>query len=59
MGGAVVQWLAIEHRPRIGALVMGCSRPGASHFVPASDRVIAAMRDPNVDARTRLLNELL
>jgi pimeloyl-ACP methyl ester carboxylesterase len=33
MGGRICQWLGIDHAPRIGALVLGCTTPGNAHGV--------------------------
>lgn len=45
MGGRIAQWLAIEHAPRLGALVLGCTTPGNAHGVrrpPAVDPELAS-----------------
>ena len=31
MGGRIGQWLGIDHAPRIGALILGCTTPGNAH----------------------------
>ncbi len=36
MGGAVCQWLGIDHAARFGALVLACATAGRSHGVAAS-----------------------
>ena len=38
MGGRVAQWLAADHPGRVGALVLGCTSPGAPHGVERSRR---------------------
>jgi 3-oxoadipate enol-lactonase len=50
MGGAVGQWLGIDHGDRIGALVLACSFPGSAHAVRRSEEVQVriARSDPNV-----------
>lgn len=50
MGGAVSQWLAIDHADRVGALVLGCSTPGGAHAVRPSAEVLALITrsDPKV-----------
>lgn len=40
MGGRICQWLGIDHGPRIGALILGCTTPGNAHGV---------RRPPHVD----------
>jgi len=47
MGGAVGQWLGIDHSDRLGALVLGCSSPGIAHGVRRSAEIQAllAQRD--------------
>jgi 3-oxoadipate enol-lactonase len=56
MGGRVAQWLAADHPERVGALVLGCTSPGAPHGVErdASVRRALAQRD-GAAARTALL----
>jgi 3-oxoadipate enol-lactonase len=41
MGGAIAQWLGIEHGDRLGALVMACSSPGNAHGVRRSEEIRA------------------
>ncbi len=47
MGGAVGQWLGINHGDRIGALVLGCSSPGDAHGVRRSEEVHAVIAQPD------------
>lgn len=57
MGGRVAQWLAINHPQRVGALVLGCTSPGAAHGYERSQEIRRALADP---ARTeRVLLELM
>jgi len=57
MGGRVAQWLAINHPQRVGALVLGCTSPGAAHGYERSQEIRKALADP---ARTdRVLLELM
>jgi 3-oxoadipate enol-lactonase len=48
MGGRICQWLGIDHGPRIGALVLGCTTPGNAHGVrrPAHVDPVLASGDP-------------
>jgi 3-oxoadipate enol-lactonase len=39
MGGAIGQWLGIDHGDRSGALVLGCSSPGNAHGVRRSEEI--------------------
>lgn len=48
MGGRVCQWLGIEHAPRIGALVLGCTTPGNAHGIPRERDVDASMASGDV-----------
>jgi pimeloyl-ACP methyl ester carboxylesterase len=43
MGGAVGQWMGIDHGERLGALVLGCSSPGIAHGVRRSEEVAAVI----------------
>lgn len=45
MGGAISQWLGIDHPDRIGALVMACSKAGKSHGVDPSKETQTLMSD--------------
>jgi pimeloyl-ACP methyl ester carboxylesterase len=47
MGGAVGQWMGIDHADRIGALVLGCSSPGKAHGVRRSAEVQALLAQPD------------
>ena len=47
MGGAVGQWLGIEHADRVGALVLACSSPGIAHGVQRSAEVHALLAQPD------------
>jgi len=47
MGGAVGQWLGIDHADRIGALVLACSTPGNAHGVPRSAEIQALLAQPD------------
>jgi pimeloyl-ACP methyl ester carboxylesterase len=49
MGGRIGQWLAIDHAPRMGGLVLGCTTPGNAHGVrrPAEVDPVLASGDPN------------
>jgi pimeloyl-ACP methyl ester carboxylesterase len=48
MGGRIGQWLAIDHAPRVGALILGCTTPGNAHGVrrPAEVDPVLASGDP-------------
>ncbi|MCL4393891.1 MAG: alpha/beta hydrolase [Chloroflexi bacterium] len=48
MGGAIGQWVGIDHGDRVGALVLACSSPGVTHGVRRSEEVHAliAQADP-------------
>lgn len=48
MGGRIGQWLAIDHAPRLAALVLGCTTPGNAHGVrrPAAVDPELASGDP-------------
>ena len=50
MGGAIGQWLGIDHGDRVGALVLACSSPGDAHGVRRSAEIHAliARSDPKV-----------
>jgi pimeloyl-ACP methyl ester carboxylesterase len=50
MGGRICQWLGIDHAPRIGALVLGCTTPGNAHGVrrPAEVDPVLASGDPSL-----------
>ncbi len=41
MGGAIGQWLGIDHGDRVGALVLACSSPGNPHGVRPSAEIRA------------------
>ncbi|MFF0343197.1 alpha/beta fold hydrolase [Kribbella sp. NPDC004875] len=57
MGGRVAQWLAINHPERVGALILGCTSPGAAHGHERSQAIRRALADP---AKTdRVLLELM
>jgi len=47
MGGAVGQWLGIDHAERVGALVLGCSSPGIAHGVRRSAEVEELLAQPD------------
>ena len=50
MGGAIGQWLGIEHAGRVGALVLACSFAGGAHYIRPSAEVQTkiAGSDPGV-----------
>lgn len=45
MGGAICQWLGIDHPDRVGALVMACSKAGESHGVDPSEETQTLMSE--------------
>jgi pimeloyl-ACP methyl ester carboxylesterase len=47
MGGAIAQWLGIDHGDRLGALVLGCSTAGVTHGVRRSEEMQALLAQPN------------
>lgn len=48
-GGRTAQWLGIDHSPRLGGLVLGCTTPGNAHGVKRPDDVVAFFADPGPD----------
>ena len=48
MGGRVCQWLGVEHRTRIGAVVLGCTTPGNAHGIPRDADVNVAMASGDI-----------
>ncbi len=54
MGGYVSQWLGIEHRNRLGALVLGATGPGRAHGVPRSTEINALWTNPPADLQEAL-----
>ena len=46
MGGRICQWLGIDHRERIGALVLSATTPGSVHGVPRAAEVNARWTNP-------------
>ncbi len=55
MGGAIGQWLGIDHADRIGALILACSTAGVSHGVRSSDETRAIMESGNNSKSTGLM----
>jgi len=45
MGGAICQWLGVDHKERVGALVVACVNAGQSHGVPPYPEVKELMAD--------------
>ncbi|MBO0779961.1 MAG: alpha/beta fold hydrolase [Ktedonobacteraceae bacterium] len=54
MGGRICQWLGIDHRQRIGALVLGATTPGNAHGVPRTAEVDALWTNPPADPQEAL-----
>ncbi len=54
MGGRVCQWLGIDHGPRFGGLVLGCTTPGNAHGVRRPPEVDAQMANRPTDPEARL-----
>ena len=48
-GGRTAQWLGIDHSPRIGGLVLGCTTPGNAHGVKRPDDVVHFFANPPAD----------
>jgi 3-oxoadipate enol-lactonase len=44
MGGRIGQWLGIEHKERVGALVLGCTTPGNAHGLCRPPEIDAVMK---------------
>jgi 3-oxoadipate enol-lactonase len=59
MGGRVAQWLAADHPDRVGALVLGCTSPGAPHGIERSAAVRRSLAQPDPAAARRALLELM
>jgi pimeloyl-ACP methyl ester carboxylesterase len=59
MGGRVAQWLAADHPGRVGALVLGCTSPGAPHGIERDDAVLRSLVQPDRVAAHRALLELM
>lgn len=59
MGGRICQWLGIEHKDRIGALVLGCTTPGNAHGIarPADVNAHMANRPTDPEAALQFLLE--
>jgi 3-oxoadipate enol-lactonase len=57
MGGRIAQRLAISHRERVGAVVLGCTSPGKANGVPRPSEAHALFldRDADVEGRTQLM----
>ncbi len=47
MGGAIGQWLGVDHAERVGALVLACSTAGASHGIRPSEETREIMASGN------------
>ncbi len=65
MGGAVCQWLGIDHSDRVGTLVLACATAGRSHGVAASPEIKAIISGKDdsqalnlMFSKTRGLNQL-
>jgi len=59
MGGRVAQWLAADHPDRVGALVLGCTSPGAPHGIERSAAVGHSLAQRDAAAAHRALLELM
>jgi pimeloyl-ACP methyl ester carboxylesterase len=59
MGGRVAQWLAVDHPERVGALVLGCTSPGAPHGIERSEAVRRSLAQRDAAAARRALLELM
>jgi 3-oxoadipate enol-lactonase len=59
MGGRVAQWLAADHPGRVGALVLGCTSPGAPHGIERSAAVRRSLAQHDAAAAHRALLELM
>lgn len=61
MGGRICQRLAIDHRDRLGAVVLGCTTPGNRHGVgrPPEAQAMFLDRDADPGTRTALMVELM
>ena len=47
MGGAIGQWLGVDHADRVGALILACSSAGASHGIHPSEEAREIMASSN------------
>jgi pimeloyl-ACP methyl ester carboxylesterase len=54
MGGRICQWLGIDHGPRFGGLVLGCTTPGNAHGVARPDHVNRQMANRPADPEERV-----
>lgn len=54
MGGRVCQWLAVDHRHRVGAMVLAATTAGNSRGVPRDPRVTGLLQSGNMEALDRL-----
>lgn len=54
MGGRICQRLAVSHRERVGALVLGCTTPGNRHGVRRPPEAEALFLDAEADLDTRV-----
>ena len=59
MGGRVAQWLAADHPARVGALVLGCTSPGAAHGIERSAAVRRSLAQHDAASAHRALLELM
>lgn len=61
MGGRICQRLAIDHRDRLGAVVLGCTTPGNRHGIrrPPEAEAVFVDRPPDVESRVHALVELM
>ncbi len=59
MGGRVAQWLAADHPERVGALVLGCTSPGAAHGIERSAAVCRSLAQPDPEVARSALLELM
>ena len=59
MGGRVAQWLAADQPERVGALVLGCTSPGAAHGIERSAAVRRSLAQTDPEAAHRALLELM
>jgi pimeloyl-ACP methyl ester carboxylesterase len=54
MGGGIAQWVAIDHKDRVGALILCCASPGGPHRVSPPAWVVEAREDPDPEVWRRV-----